>query len=239
VFLVTVGVVLTTLSASGPRAGASAAAKSDKQQWHLDGYLTGISLLTVALFLGGLLGIVQDTTYERFVRHLPNQAGESTAVPWQESMFYLHFLSLPFFVFFWPDLAEELRSINAGPKYELSNQFSFPASLKLGRMEVPKLYIALLLNTVTQLLCVAGVNRLTSRVSSLTVTLVLVVRKAVSLIISVLLFHAAGRAQMGDQERMLVYLGACLVFVGTVGYSLGTQQKKQRETEAAKKVKQE
>ncbi|KAF5331720.1 hypothetical protein D9611_007534 [Ephemerocybe angulata] len=42
----------------------------------------------------------------------------------------------------------------------------------------------LLMNTLTQLLCVSGVHRLTTRVSNLTVTLILVVRKAVSLVIS-------------------------------------------------------
>lgn len=44
---------------------------------------------------------------------------------------------------------------------------------------------ALALNLITQGLCVRGVNRLTTRVNSVTVNLVLTVRKAVSLAISV------------------------------------------------------
>jgi hypothetical protein len=49
-----------------------------------------------------------------------------------------------------------------------------------------------LANTLTQLLCTAGVNRLTTRVPALTMTLVLVVRnKAVSLVLSVMLFDGS------------------------------------------------
>lgn len=44
---------------------------------------------------------------------------------------------------------------------------------------------ALALNLITQGLCVRGVNRLTTRVNSVTVNMVLTVRKAVSLVISV------------------------------------------------------
>jgi UDP-xylose/UDP-N-acetylglucosamine transporter B4 len=59
---------------------------------------------------------------------------------------------------------------------------------------IPHIYLPLLMNTLTQLFCVAGVHRLTTRVSALTVTLVLVVRKAASLIISVLGVSEVGLA---------------------------------------------
>ncbi|CDO74177.1 hypothetical protein BN946_scf185043.g228 [Trametes cinnabarina] len=83
VLLVTAGVVLTTLSASAsapkrrerPHAspipategGADAGAGGgwlSREQWR---YATGIALLTLALVLSGLLGIVQDWTYARVV----------------------------------------------------------------------------------------------------------------------------------------------------------------------------
>ena len=81
------------------------------------------------------------------------------------------------------------------------------------------------LNVFTQLVCVAGVNRLTSRVSSLTVTLTLAVRKAVSLIVSLTLFGDRG---MDLQQRFLLFGGAGLVFVGTVLYSMSNQQKQKK-----------
>ncbi|KAI9063482.1 hypothetical protein FKP32DRAFT_721471 [Trametes sanguinea] len=82
VLLVTAGVLLTTLSASTSKRDKSPTAASSpspsvstdsqadggwlaREQWR---YTTGIALLTLALVLSGLLGIVQDWTYARYVR---------------------------------------------------------------------------------------------------------------------------------------------------------------------------
>ena len=60
-------------------------------------------------------------------------------------------------------------------------------------MSIPHIYLPFILYTLTQLVCVAGVHRLTS---ALTVTLVLVIRKAISLIISIIGMHV-GRTIRG------------------------------------------
>jgi len=76
---------------------------------------------------------------------------------------------------------------------------------------IPYVYLPLIVNTITQLLCVAGVHRLTTRVSAVTVTLVLVVRKAFSLIISVV-----GIVHLGRAFRDWIYFGldSAIVFFG-------------------------
>jgi len=81
----------------------------------------------------------------------------------------------------------------------------------------PAFYFPLTLNTITQLLCVAGVNRLTTRVSALTVTLVLVVRKAISLVLSAFGFGGS----QPEVDPGLMWFGASLVFIGTIGYTIG------------------
>jgi UDP-xylose/UDP-N-acetylglucosamine transporter B4 len=86
-------------------------------------------------------------------------------------------------------------------------------------LSIPTAYFPLLLNTLTQLLCASGVHRLTGKVSSLTVTLTLVVRKAVSLVISVLLYGGDGK---GNAK---MWAGAVLVLAGTVGYSVGGKKR--------------
>lgn len=78
---------------------------------------------------------------------------------------------------------------------------------------LPSFYIPLAVNVFTQFLCVGGVHRLTSQVSSLTVTLVLAVRKAVSLWISVVLVG-------GSRGDAWLWGGAVAVIVGTAAYSL-------------------
>lgn len=254
---VTAGVILTTLSASAPKHDYSSFSTSDLNVDSLR-YAKGIGLLTLALILGGFLGIVQDRTYTRYGRQANKDAKsvpgtkQSHSTPWQESMFYLHFLSMPMFLFNRKDLIAQFRTINAGPKSEITLPFSFrgsnssPSLLQMtdqylthhtltssDTLSIPSAYIPLALNTITQLFCVAGVNRLTSRVSSLTVTLILVIRKAVSLVISLLVFSAAGRT-LTTENKMQLWSGALLVFTGTMGYSLGAGWKPSPDEKAKK-----
>ena len=153
-------------------------------------------------------------------------------------MFYIHALALPMFSFLGTDLLAQVRTVHAGPRTELSLQSAAQGAYALmavpytrlttsqlpplpilpfrtPSLQIPAFYIPLAVNVLTQLFCVAGVNRLTARVSSLSVTLVLVVRKAVSLAISVLLL---------GNSRGSAYLwgGAAAVLVGTIGYTLGS-----------------
>ena len=92
----------------------------------------------------------------------------------------------------------------------------------LASIALPSGYVPLVLNTLTQIVCVSGVHRLTARVSSLTVTLVLVVRKAVSMLISVVLFGQ----RAGEVDARLMWAGAALVFLGTMGYGAGSRRGK-------------
>lgn len=232
---------MTTLSASHFKPNTRTTPTSSEK--HTTGststYFTGIAILTLALILSGFLGIVQDKTYAQYGRRNSDakskdgkQVSQSKLQAekpetWEESMFYLHFLSMPMFLSVRKDILTQLRDLASGP----SLSFSLPSSLQTplakvlpvasvtsaAMLLIPMAFVPLLLNTITQLFCVSGVHRLTSRVSALTVTLVLVVRKAVSLVISVLLFGA----QADAVGRVMLWGGATLVFVGTVGYSLG------------------
>ena len=240
--VVTIGVILTTLSASS---GKSSSSKSDSQTEAVDHtsiYVQGIGILTLALVLSGLLGIVQDRTNAALAKRqaaskAPAEKGQPAA--WEESMFYLHFLSLPVFFTTRHDLYAQMKVFLASPTVELmpSPVLSALSSNSLFKglrmstigdtcLRVPSSIIILAANTFTVLFCIAGVNRLTSRVSSLTVTLILVVRKAVSLIISEMLGDVLGRPIMDERGRLLMWLGAILVFAGTIGYTVGGSQAK-------------
>ena len=248
-------------------------------------YATGIAILSLALVLGGALGLVQDWTYNRYTRRPPQSAsasngngvangdaktseGKSKAEakasedknkddiqPWQESMFYLHFLGLPMFYFIRDDLLAQVSAINAStpilfalpqsvvnlmPVLHPPVGLEQPVSLLPGWLRalgaLPSGYVPLALTTLTSIVCVAGVNRLTARVSSLTVTLVLVVRKAVSMVISVALF---GAKSGGEVDAGMMWAGAAAVFLGTVAYALGSRGRggkgKEKEKEKTKR----
>ncbi|KAF5372002.1 hypothetical protein D9615_008100 [Tricholomella constricta] len=172
------------------------------------------------------------------------KAQESPA--WQESMFYLHFLALPLFFSVRYDILAQITAVNAGPRILFSipirnpspsiapylpHNSSFFSLSKAGTsttagLALPVAYLSLLLNTFTQLLCIAGVNRLTTRVSALSVTLVLVVRKAVSLVLSVvgvgMMGHGNGTGSEGEVDKRMMWAGAAMVLVGTITYSAGS-----------------
>lgn len=257
VLLVTAGVIVTTLSASKPKPSKTSEFAATSASDHTKTYALGISILTLALILSGFLGMVQDKTYATFVRNAPapEKGTEGKAMAeqppaWQESMFYLHSLSLPMFYFLRNDLVSQFTALNASPTMQLVVPSPLPLSapssadiytprsasvplVNLASISLPSGYVPLVLNTLTQLVCVSGVHRLTSRVSSLTVTLVLVVRKAVSLVISVLMFGERGTEQPGS--RGMMWLGAAMVFVGTVFYSLASRGPPTPEKAKAKK----
>lgn len=170
VIIVTAGVVLTTLSASQNKRVVS-------RGEGLATYATGIAILTAALVLSGFLGLAQDRAYTRYGRG--REQGE-------ESLFYLHALAMPGFMFVGQDIRQ---------KWTETQDKTF--------------YALLALNVLTQLVCVSGVNQLSGRVTSLTVTLVLAVRKAVSLLISI-----------KHGESWMMWVGAALVFSGTTLYAL-------------------
>ncbi|KAK0452054.1 UAA transporter [Desarmillaria tabescens] len=192
-------VLLVTLGVVCTTLSASNSSSNDSNMG-LNTYLTGICILSLALILSGFLGLVQDHTYSQY----------SGASAWKESMFYLHFLALPMFFLLRNDLATQFHLIHAGPK--------------ISSILIPTAYPALLLNTLTQLVCVSGVNRLTTRVNSLTVTLVLVVRKAVSLVLSV-----AMRQTTNNVDMRLLWAGAAMVLLGTIWYSLGGKKPKPKK----------
>ena len=205
---VTLGVISTTLSGTKkPKPGINTNSVPGVEGIHQ--YFTGIALLSVALVLSGLLGVVQDRAYSKF-----RGVGDT---PWKESMFYLHFLSMPMFLSLKGDITEQLYTLQQTSAYATSS-LPFPSP-------IPIAFVILGLNVFTQLVCVAGVNRLTSRVSSLTVNLTLVVRKAVSVIISLTLF---GGREMDQQQRSLLFGGAGFVLIGTVLYSISNQEKQKK-----------
>jgi UDP-xylose/UDP-N-acetylglucosamine transporter B4 len=193
----------------------------------------GIGILTLALILSGLLGVAQDKTLSSYTARTQMDAKlkvdnsspstEAAGLPdvWQESMFYLHFLALPLFFFVRHDLTVQARTLLASQAR--TSTFSVP--LAAAQFTLPAVLPALLANTLTQLLCTAGVNRLTTRVPALTVTLVLVVRKAVSLVLSVVLFDSS------DVTWGMLWSGAFLVFAGTVGYTLSRSTLKKDKKE--------
>ncbi|KIM43229.1 hypothetical protein M413DRAFT_444037 [Hebeloma cylindrosporum] len=191
IVLVTAGVIMVTLSRTNPGSNSKISRAIDTED--LQKYSLGIGMLTVSLFCTGLLGHLQERTYRKY------------GPCWREGVFYTHFLSLPVFLFLGGDIKQGITGLIS----PTSTSSTFKA------------FIILLGNLVTQLICVSGVNRLSSQVSSVSTNIALTARKALSLCFSVWWF--------GNEWNLHLGIGAFMVFSGSLLYTLNVDKTNKKE----------
>lgn len=163
------------------------------------GFTTGITLLTVGAVLASFMGLYNEQLYVQYGNH------------WQEGLFYSHFLGLPLFVFVASTIKSEYLAVwNDRSTISIGGHFTVPSQLA-----------SLVINVLTQFVCIRGVNMLAGRTTALTVTVVLLVRKFVSLFISILWFK-----NELTKEGMV---GAVAVFGGAAFYSISSNSLKKKK----------
>lgn len=144
---------------------------------------------------------------------------------WRENLFYCHALSLPLFLPFAGSLAAQFGRLSNSPpmQWGLVAPGWIPAALEghMGwaktQIEVPSKLVYLAANVLAQFACIRGVNLLAAASSALTVTIVLNIRKLVSLLLSIWLF--------GNQLAIGTLVGAVIVFSAGALYSLDSRSK--------------
>ena len=146
----------------------------------------GISLLTIALFVSARMGIYQEVLHKKYGKNA------------REALYYTHLLPLPFFLTLAPNIWEHF-------KYALVSE---PVEVSVLNLHVPLLILYLLGNILTQYMCISSVFVLTTECTSLTVTLVITLRKFLSLIFSIVYFK--------NPFTIYHWIGTLLVFAGTV-----------------------
>lgn len=173
--------------------------------------IVGFGLLFLALMLSAMMGVFTDRTYAKYGRE-----------HWMENLFYSHTLSLPVFMLYWGDMAAQLGTLASSPPVLAAFPTKeMPSTILVPLERVPIQVVWLLVNAATQYVCIRGVNLLSARSSSLTVTIVLNVRKVVSLLLSIWIF--------GNRLSPGVLFGAALVFLGGGLYSLPSGRGRPRE----------
>ncbi|NXX95256.1 S35B4 protein, partial [Centropus bengalensis] len=186
--LVSLGIFTCTFMSAKQVASDSSLNEEDGLQVFL-WWLLGIAALTFALLMSARMGIFQETLYKQFGKHS------------KEALFYNHALPLPGFLLLAPNIYHH------AVLFSQSEPFQVP----LIGLTLPIMWFYLLMNVITQYVCIRGVFILTTECTSLTVTLVVTLRKFVSLIFSILYFHNPFTAWH--------WLGTAFVFVGTLTYT--------------------
>ncbi|RPB02367.1 UAA transporter [Choiromyces venosus 120613-1] len=191
VLILTVGIVL---SAWGDSKGVGQTEES------MTRFITGLAILFIAQVISAFMGLYVEGTYTRYGNH------------YREGLFYSHFLSLFLFTPFIPSIQTQYHKLLKSPPLPLPTA-QLP---QLSRIQIPRQVFFLLLNAATHYVCVRGVNVLASRSSALTVTIVLNIRKLVSLLLSIWLF--------GNALNWGVVMGAVVVFGGGFMYAVESQR---------------
>ncbi len=151
------------------------------------------------------MGLYTEETYKQYGPH------------WKENLFYSHLLALPLFLPFLPSMRRQFLKLAASPPLGLPNYDSMtqlPEEFRKGldTVYIPSQLVYLVMNVLTQYACIRGVNLLASASSALTVTIVLNVRKLVSLLLSIWLF--------GNRLAPGTLIGAFIVFFSGGMYGL-------------------
>jgi len=187
-------------------------------------FWTGFGILFIALVLSAVMGVFTDNTYAKYGRNHT-----------EENLFYSHTLSLPFFLLRIPELRSQSQALFIEPSplsaYIAAEQFRYGKVhwFHVLAAKVPTQVVYLLLNACTQYLCIKGVNQLSARSSSLTVGVVLNIRKLASLLLSIWLF--------GNRLAPGVLIGAVIVFIGGGLYALPSSKPKMAASKGASKEK--
>jgi len=158
-------------------------------------FATGVTMLTIALILSSLLGILQEYTYSQYP-DVPRR--ELT----KEHQFYSHAFSLPMFLMMLPQILNHLK------------QWSTLALVTIPglNIQISAMYLYLLGNVITQYVCISGVFMMTGAAGSLAMTLTISLRKFVSLVLSIVFFR--------NPFTPRHWIATVLVFGGTLVYSL-------------------
>lgn len=183
VLVITAGICLCTLaSAKKLEFKASTGDPFTDYIW----WCTGVGLLVLALFLSARTGIYQEQMYAEHGKHP------------REALFYAHALPLPGFLLLSKDIYKHVFVFNS----------SAPLVLLGVHLQIPKMWAYLVGNVVTQYICIRSVYILTSECTSLTVTLVVTLRKFMSLMFSIFYFR--------NPFTLYHWLGTVFVFGGTL-----------------------
>lgn len=189
VVMITIGIAICTIVSRGDSISQAQALRGGDSSDDADDYFTmfiGVLLLSAGLVFSSLLGLYQETLVSKYGKHP------------QESLYYSHLLFLPGFLLLYRDLYTHAVIYSA----------SEPYTIPIVGLSVPILWLHLVGNFVTQYACISSVYTLQSECTSLTVTLVVTLRKFLSLLFSIFYFS--------NPFTLHHWIGTILVFSGTL-----------------------
>ena len=183
VVMVTSGIILATLASADQKRSADEVADNGG----FGTWMVGISMLTYALFGSAVMGVFQEKVFSQYGKRK------------DEVLFFTHLLGLPGFLM---NYSAILTSVQ---------EFTASENLNVAGFNLPYLWVYISGNLALNMACIKGVYFLLSEWSSLSVTMVLTLRKFLSLLLSIYIFK--------NPFTSTHWLGTILVFSGSALFS--------------------
>ena len=187
---------------------------NDSEPLDYNTWLIGISLLIVALVLSSFMGLYQQILYSKYGK------------VWKEGLFYMHFFSLPGFLFFRNNIIKDYYRYSGIShdkifRIRISKRVRIQDSFSMGTFDLEYFHSMYLILQSSIGICITGVQKLSSMATAVTLNLILSLRKFTSLVLSVILLK--------NRFTFTHWLGSFLVFVGTIWYSIPAQGSKKKK----------
>ncbi|OUM63286.1 hypothetical protein PIROE2DRAFT_10184 [Piromyces sp. E2] len=141
-----------------------------------------------------------------------------------------HTISIPFFLIFTKDIINDINEFNKFPVVS----FSLKPIIDFG-ISIPSSWLYLAINILSQYFCVTGVHKLSSISTSLTLNLILSLRKFASLLLSIFIFK--------NPLKLGHWIGTIILFFGTIMYfndtpsNISSNEKTKESKESVKQNK--
>lgn len=148
--------------------------------------ISTIVLVLAAIYSAALLGIQQENLFIGY------------GISPKELLFYCHVLLLPWYAILVPDIMHQISIFNK----------SAPVFVLRGSLGIPKLWLFTVANVATQYVCTRTIFHMISKYTSLTVSLMMTLRKFVSLVVSLVHFD--------NNFTSSHWIGTFFIFSGTL-----------------------
>lgn len=190
--LIAVGTIIFTLDVKSVSDGETAADAGAGGSTRV----IGIVILLATTVISSLTSLFKEQWYQH----------GSKKLEWREVLYYNYLYGTVIYVLLIPQVVSEFHKL----------QLQLAAGA--GAPETPGTSFTLVtfvLNWITQLCCILGVNVLVFRISALSLTIVLLVRRFLSLMLSIYVFD--------NPVSLLGHVGVLCVFAGATIYSFGSK----------------
>lgn len=179
VLMITIGILICTLASSHYEVKME---EENSTIW----WIFGVCLMSCSLLIAARMGLFQEMLFKKYGKHP------------EEALFYTHILALPTFLPLMTDVTSHFHKMFQSPDIEI------PVVL----LKAPSTLIFLIINIICHYICIKSVYFLASECSSLTVTLIVTLRKFSSLVISIYYFQ--------NPFTFIHWIGTTFILVGTI-----------------------